>query len=352
MRITNRNARMDSAGRHNDRNFDVDKAPHINQDRTFENRYYTYNDEKVENMTLREIELEYYTNHFENALEHKNEKHKEQEHPNRTKTIEQYYTNRRTMPEDKILQIGDINEHATGEELWECALEYRQRFEEIYGDNCRILDMSLHMDEATPHVHVRRVWFVEDERGNEYVNQEKALEQLGIERPDINKPKGRYNNAKMTLTQTDIYLFQTICIEHGLDIDMDKPRGRQVHLDTKEFTTVTKVKEYDRIEQSVNALARFIKDNPYLVNAYEDKLKEAEDKSLSKRNEVLVQVMIDAYEALHGQIDIADKYERLKEYVEEHGLMDNYDEWEEFNYPEEKSTKTREQELQDHDQSI
>ena len=115
MRITNRNARMDSAGRHNDRNFDVDNAPHINQDRTFENRYYTYNDEKVENMTLREIELEYYTNHFENALEHQNERYKLARHHERIKTVEQYYTNRRTMPEDKILQIGDINEHATGE---------------------------------------------------------------------------------------------------------------------------------------------------------------------------------------------------------------------------------------------
>ncbi len=332
MKITNINARMDTSGKHNDRNFDIEKAAHIDPLKTPDNEYYTYNGERI--MSFRELELEFYGNHFETAIEAANKKHEHSRHKDRMKTIEQYYKSKRTMPEDKILQIGDINEHATKEELWECALEYKDRFNDIFGDHCIILDMALHMDEATPHVHVRRVWIAEDKHGREVVSQTKALEQLGILRPNLSKEEGRYNNAKMTFTQTDIELFKTICYEHGLDVDMERPTERQVHLDSKKYKTQQKAKELDRVESSVNALANFIKENPYLVNMYEDQLKEAEEKSLSKRNEILVQIMVDAYESLHGQIEIADKYRVLKEYVEEKGLMDDYDEWRDDKHPE------------------
>lgn len=336
MKVTNRNARADSSGRHNDRNFDLEKAPHINRDKTPDNEYYTYNDEKM--MSFRDLELEYYQNNFEQALENQNDKHRKSRHKERIKTLEQYYSNKQTMPEDKILQIGDINEHATKEELWACALEYKDRFEDIYGDNCKIIDMALHMDEATPHVHVRRVWFAEDERGNKFVSENKALEQLGILPPNPSKEVGRYNNAKMTLTQTDNELFKTICFEYGLDIETGKTIERQSHLDVNSYKAK---QEIPKIEQSINALANFIKDNPYLINMYEDRLKEAEGKSISERNKVLVQIMIDTYESLHGQVEIANKYERLKEYVEEKGLLDDYDKWEDDRYPDQNRKKNR-----------
>ena len=48
--------------------------------------------------------------------------------------------------------------------------------------------------------------------------------------------------------------------------------------------------------------------------------------------------MTDTYEKLHGQIDIANKYELLEKYVEEKGLLDDYDEWFEDKTPEEEKT--------------
>ena len=281
MKVTNINASVDTSGKHNDRNFDLDKAPHIDKSKVKDNEYYTYSGETE--MSFRDLELEYYKNHFEQALNKANENRKKIGHPERVKTMESVYSNKRTMPEDKILQIGDINEHASKEDLWACALEYKDKFEDIYGDHCKILDMALHMDEATPHVHVRRVWFVEDEQGNEVISQTKALKELGILPPNPDKPEGRYNNPKMTLTQTDIELFKGICFDRGLDVDIDGPTKKRARLNTKEYKAATHAKEYDEIEKSINALATFIKENPYLINAYEDQLKEAESQSLSKR---------------------------------------------------------------------
>ncbi len=325
MRVTNRNARIDSSGKHNDRNFDLKKAPHINPDKTCNNEYYTYNDERM--MSFRDLELEFYYNHFEPALNHQNEKYKTYGQKFKMKTMEQYYASKRTMPEDKILQIGDMNEHATKEDLWECALEYKDRFEEIYGEHCVILDMALHMDEATPHVHVRRVWIAEDERGNEIVSQSRALEQLGVLPPKPDEEIGRYNNAKMTLTQTDIELFKGICFEHGLDIEMERSHENRGHLNTKEYKKEQKAKDYDKAEETVKALARFIMENPYLVNAYAEELEEAEEKSLAERNKVLTNIMMREYESLHGEINLKNKREFFERFIAEEGLMDDYDEW-------------------------
>ncbi len=333
MKVTNINKRADSSGRHNDRNFDLENAPHINKERVKDNEYYTYNGETE--LSFRELELEYYNVHFGDALEKANQNHIKNRHPDRVKTIEEYYSGKFTRPEDKILQIGDINKHASKEDLWACALEYKDRFEDIFGDHCKILDMALHMDEATPHVHVRRVWFVEDERGNEYISQTKALDEMGILPPNPQKETGRYNNAKMTLTQTDIELFKSICFERGLDIDMNKPTERQTHLETKDYKIQQMSKEREQISQSVEALANFIKENPYIVNMYEKELIAAESEGLAKRNEILIKIMTDTYETLHGQIEIADKYEKIREYVENKGLLDDYDEWLDDRYPDE-----------------
>lgn len=74
----------------------------------------------------------------------------------------------------------------------------------------------LHVDEATPHVHVRRVWFVEDEKtGHEIIGKNKALEELGIAPPRPDKSIGRYNNAKMTLSHVfESYMSLTGSFHH------------------------------------------------------------------------------------------------------------------------------------------
>lgn len=264
MKCTNTTARVDRSGKHNDRKFNLDYAEHIDQERTKDNKYYRYNGD--ESLTFRELELEFYKIHFEDKINEQNEKNNQRRQSNRNKTVENYYHQKNTRPEDQILQIGDKNNHATGEELWECALAYKDRFDELFGDHCKIIDMALHMDEATPHVHVRRVWIAEDENGKEYVSENKALEQLGTLLSDGEKKQNKWNNRKVAFTHTDRTLFESICEERGFDIDRTRGAHRE-HLDTITFKAE---KDSAKIEE----LERQIEEKQQALNDIEEKIEE------------------------------------------------------------------------------
>ena len=56
MKISSINARIDRAGKHNDRNFDISRAPHIDGEKISENLYWTYNGDMEH--TFAEVEAE------------------------------------------------------------------------------------------------------------------------------------------------------------------------------------------------------------------------------------------------------------------------------------------------------
>lgn len=65
----------------------------------------------------------------------------------------------------------------------------------------KVLDVALHMDEqGAPHIHERRAWVYTDKAGNLAISQNKSLEQMGVELPNPNKPRSRFNNRKMTFS--------------------------------------------------------------------------------------------------------------------------------------------------------
>lgn len=74
------------------------------------------------------------------------------------------------------------------------------------------------MDEATPHIHVRKVWEYTDENGNIAVGQAKALEEMEVERPDPSKPVSRNNNAKMTYTAECREKMMELCKAKGYEL--------------------------------------------------------------------------------------------------------------------------------------
>lgn len=252
MKVVNINARIDIAGKHNDRNFDLKNAPHIDPEKVKDNIYWTYNGSSKH---LDEVEQMFYEEHFTNAIEAQNEKNFKNNHRSRNKTVEQYRKGKNTRPEDKILQIGDMHEHVSGELLWECAQEYRRQFEERYGDHCKIIDMALHMDEVTPHVHIRRVWVAQNEDGLEIVSQTKALEQMGIREPKTNKPVSKNNNAKMTIDNTDKALFHKICIDKGIDVEpLPTVSIKQKHRSVEEYKEMIREKELELYEKHLNGI--------------------------------------------------------------------------------------------------
>lgn len=305
MKLSAQNARADSAGLHNDRKFDMDYAPHINQEKVMENRYWTYNGEKE--ASLAEIELDFYKKHFQKYITEQNERNKKSGHSERNRTLKQYYSAKQTRPEDKIIQIGDKDNHPDPEVLWDLCLEYQKRFEEIFGDNCKILDMALHVDEATPHVHIRRVWMYEDGKGLERVGQTKALEKLGILEKDTSKEVGRFNNAKITFTAQERQLFRDICQEKGIELEADQKSNRR-HLSVPEYKQAKD--EMNELELQTRELRQeleelkgksadvtFLCDEidkfltaPAFYNIHDQEVAEARKKNLAKRAADLIRL--------------------------------------------------------------
>ncbi len=368
MRITSINARKDRAGKHNDRNFDLDKAPHIDQARVCLNKYYTYNNVGIDEISLAENEEQFYEDHFAPYLQEHNEIAKKARHYSRVKSIEEYHKGQNTRPEDKLLQIGNKYYHPSGDTLWECVQDYRERFERIFGEHCKILDMSLHLDEETPHVHLRRVWIATDPNGKEYVSQTKALEQLGITEPDTTKPISKTNNAKMSLTAMDLELFQDVCIEHGLPIEKT-PRAKRKHLETDEFKELAKEatkNERMQLERDRKIIAEskeelddiceeaitILKQAPrFIYVPYRDEIQEARKKSRKEYLSTLIKIFsIETEKFVHSKAPIDElvrtagirrEVEKMEDYLKRNGLYDDYKNGSEkqFNEPDKEKKK-------------
>lgn len=278
-KVTNINARKDRAGKHNDRNFNLDSAPHINQEKSKENLYWTYLGDIYSGAELSyknsfsEIEKEFYEQHFSQYIDTQNKKNEKRGQKKRNKTIDDYRKGKYTRPEDKILQIGNADDHIDSDKLWECALEYTNRFNDMWGDRCKILDMALHVDEETPHVHIRRVWLAESEDGLEQVSQSKSLEKLGYSN------ENKFFNGKKSFTEIESELFLQICEEHGIDIQRPTHNKKQHNIPTSKY------KVYAQLNEIEKTLTNFIQNGGDLKTS--DNLDEIISIALNNSNALL-----------------------------------------------------------------
>lgn len=286
MRITSHSGRFNRqtgevfpAG-HNDRNFDLENAEHINAELTRFNRYYS--DEPQ--MSFKELERKYYAEHFQEALEAKNERYKASGHAEDVKGIDDLLKSRRTCPEEVIYQVGTQKQTVKPELLDEICRK-QLKWEQEQFPQVKILDAALHVDEATPHMHVRKVWEAQGKDGK-IVSQTKALEQMGIERPDISKPKSRYNNAKMTYTHACREHFQQLCKEYDLEIETEPQEASKSGLALKEYQRRQEEKKLEATKKQLNSVNEEIGfQDMYLLNVNE--LAAQREKELEKVKEEL-----------------------------------------------------------------
>lgn len=267
MRVTLRSSRGGSV-RHNDRNFLEGKtaaekaeiAPHIDADRTEQNKIFNALKNSGEK-TLRESELEIYRKMYSKSLEEINARYIAQRHPERCKKIEDIYVNKRTCPEEFILQIGDRTDKIDPELFSKCCNEYLKSLQEWskqHGGAFVILNSSEHYDETSPHAHVRRVWQYRDENGTRHIGQNESLKRAGVPLPDPSKPEGRYNNRKIQFDMEMRARWQEICRSHGLEIETEPIRGRR-HLEKMNFIAEQKISEIAQLERQEENLQNDLK---------------------------------------------------------------------------------------------
>lgn len=174
--------------RHNTREFDHEKwnkDGHINESRSCLN-------EILFNKNLRD----FFDETFANAINDFNNKNKSK-HADRCTTVSKYFSEQKGKAQETILQVGDADTYTEivkqfgqqkADEFYKTALE--KAFEKWIEDNpsLRVFGAYIHMDEATPHLHLDWLPVAESSRGlTTKVSLEGALKQIGFSRSKEDK---------------------------------------------------------------------------------------------------------------------------------------------------------------------
>lgn len=292
-RTTLHNGRKNKQGqayspRHNDRKFDLDKAEHIEQERTKENIYWHYLQKENPDMDFSTAEKTFYKDHFEEALSIRNSSYIQHGNKKQVKTLEEYMQEH--CPEETIWMIGNAEEMIPAKILHNIWTEQKMWMEVMF-PQVTVLDWALHVDEqGAPHIHERHVFIGHDKKGLEVVGQNKALAEMGISAPNPQKPTGRHNNAKMTYTAICRKHFQELCKLHGLDIEVQPRERSEMGLAQAEYKTRQEEKAAARAEmrmkaaeQTVNGLKEIEEQVSRQIN---DEYGELADVGLQKQSEL------------------------------------------------------------------
>lgn len=220
MRATIHNGRTSHLGaftpRHNDRNFNISHAEHIDPERVKDNRYWNWTGKEI---TFEAAEVAFYEKHIRQHLDAQNTRYRAQRHAERVKTMDEYRKSPQTCPEEVILQIGKLGDTIPAD-MMARIIQEQINWEQKQFPGVKVLNVALHMDEqGAPHIHERRAWVYTDKDGNFAISQSKSLEQMGVELPNPNKPRGRFNNRKQTFSRMCREHLLQICREHGLEIE-------------------------------------------------------------------------------------------------------------------------------------
>ena len=188
---------------------------------------------------------------FDDALAHYNEKQ-----TRRDRVIDDYYEKIRTGKQEKpfeelIIQIGnkdDMNASSENGQLARQMLdEYMQSFQQR-NPTLRVFSAHLHMDEATPHLHIDFIPFTTgSKRGLETrVSLKKALEALGF----MGGTKSRTELNQWI--ESEKQALASIMARH--DIEWEQKGTHEEHLSVLDYKKQERSKEVAALETQIGAL--------------------------------------------------------------------------------------------------
>ena len=263
LKLTRHNGRAGTNGaynpKHNDRSFNLANSEHIDPERAKGNIYWDCfhgfrsalapPDPDDLAATFSDVERQFYESRYSNFVESQNERNAKIRHTERNRSIPDLLSSRKTCPEETIYQLGTLDEHASAEDLLSVVTEFIEEFKAKYGDHVHVLDWALHLGESTPHIHERHVFDCENKYGEVAPQQEKALEVLGFNLPDPDKPLSRRNNRKITFDAACRKMLFEIAKRHGLELEEEAEYGNRKYLEKQDFI-LAKQKEQLAAQQS------------------------------------------------------------------------------------------------------
>lgn len=156
---------------------------------------------------------------------------------------------------ETIWQIGDKDESVDLDILVECLNELMEWKIEKYKSNYQIIGLDVHVDETTIHCHERGTWFYHNEAGDVTPGIKGAMREMGVPLPNPNEPESKTNYRKAVIDAECREKWQEICKAHGLEIETEPDREREVgHMGIKQYKAYAKAKEdLDARETSLKA---------------------------------------------------------------------------------------------------
>ena len=263
LKLTRHNGRAGAHGtynpKHNDRSFNLANSEHIDPERAKGNIYWdcfhgfrsALDPQDPDDLaaTFSDVERQFYETHYTAFVESQNERNSKIRHTERNRSIHDLLSSRKTCPEETIYQLGTLDEHASAEDLLNLVTEFIEEFKAKFGEHVHVLDWALHLDESTPHIHERHVFDCENKYGEVAPQQEKALEALGFELPDPDKPLSRRNNRKITFDAACRKMLFEIAKRHELELEEEAEYGNRKYLEKQDFI-LAKQKEQLAAQQS------------------------------------------------------------------------------------------------------
>ena len=246
LKLTRHNGRAGAHGtynpKHNDRSFNLSNSEHIDPERAKGNIYWdcyhgirSASDKDKQTAAFSDVEKMFYEIHYAHFVENQNARNAKIRHTERNRTIEDLLAGKKTCPEETIYQLGTLDEHASAEDLLNIVTEFIDEFKAKFGEHVHVLDWALHLDESTPHIHERHVFDCENRYGEVAPQQEKALEALGFDLPDPDKPLSRRNNRKIAFDSACRKMLFEIAKRHGLDLEEEAEYGNRQYLEKQDY---------------------------------------------------------------------------------------------------------------------
>lgn len=229
------------SARHNCRSFEIEKAEHIDPTKEGQNLYFDLTTRSGGKSDFVASEKNFYDVTFSDALNAMNKRYITGGHPERVKEMKDWI-----QTDEEIIQLGNKNEQIDTAYLTEVLQGYISDMQKKY-PNWIPLNLAIHLDEATPHVHLRSVIVAHDKDGYLKPAKNRGLKEMGIERPDISKPEGRYNSPLMTFTADAREILYRKAEELGLEVDREvKPESQ--HLTVLEYKQAQEAQKLRDIE--------------------------------------------------------------------------------------------------------
>ena len=280
LKLTRHNGRAGTHGtynpKHNDRSFNLSNSEHIDPERAKGNIYWDCfhgfrsalapQDPDDLAATFSDVERQFYETHYTAFIESQNERNAKIRHTERNRSIPDLLSSRKTCPEETIYQLGTLDEHASAEDLLSVVTEFIEEFKAKYGDHVHVLDWALHLDESTPHIHERHVFDCENKYGEVAPQQEKALEALGFDLPDPDKPLSRRNNRKITFDAACRKMLFEIAERHGLELEEEAEYGNRKYLEKQDFILAKQKEQLATQQSKLNELTLKVNDMETLID--------------------------------------------------------------------------------------